>query len=89
MRLFNPWVNLLGQPYVVIATRTKSEELMSPDQKQMMALIGVTLLRIQATETVVQFCMTYVLQPNLTWEMLNNRQQRLRTKTLVSRLGNI
>jgi hypothetical protein len=58
--------------------------MISATQKQMLALIGVTLLRLQSTETTLQFCMTYVLpkMPNLTWEMLASRQEYLRTKTV-------
>jgi len=58
--------------------------MISAEQKQTLALIGVTLLRVQSTETTLKFCMTYVLPktPDLTWEMLVNREQYLRTKTV-------
>jgi hypothetical protein len=58
--------------------------MISPVQKQLMAWIGVTLLSIQSTETVIQLCIACVLptSPNYTWEMLVTRQQQLRTKTL-------
>src|ERR1700746_1330966 len=58
--------------------------MISAIQKQMLAFRGVTLLRLQSTKTTIQFCMTHVLPKtsNLTWEMLNDRQQYLRTKTV-------
>jgi hypothetical protein len=66
------------------AQQERWPQLISVAQKQMLSWIGLSLLQLQSTETVIQFCLTHVLPKtsNLTWAMLDNRKQYLRNKTV-------
>ena len=58
--------------------------VLSLEQKQMLASMGVLLLHIQTLETIIRFCVTYVFhnKPSFSIEILKTQEKHIRNKTI-------
>jgi hypothetical protein len=59
------------------------KNLVAPEQKDILAFLGVTMLSVQTTEQLIRLVLTYVIQAQpLTLESLQSINQKKRNKTI-------